>query len=91
MRPSKCRFVEFHPEVRLFKPQGIPAAGLSTIELQADELEALRLVDHEGLHHSQAGQRMGVSRATLGRILERARAKVADALLHGHALAIQRK
>jgi len=54
-----------------------------------DELEALRLVDHEGLYQDAAGQRMGVSRQTLGRILESARKKVAGALVLGRALRIE--
>ena len=33
---------------------------------------------------------MGVSRATFGRILGRARTKVADALVHGKAIRIDR-
>ncbi len=86
MRPLKCRFVECDPEVTVFKPRGVPSPQLQTIELRLDELEALRLADHERLHHAEGGRRMGVSRATFGRILEGARSKVADALLHGKAL-----
>jgi hypothetical protein len=53
-----------------------------------DELEALRLSDLEGLYQETAAERMGVSRATLGRILARARAAVADALVNGKALVV---
>lgn len=86
MRPPKCRYIELDPNITVFKPRGVPSTELMTIQLQLDELEAIRLADHEKLHHAEAGKKMGVSRATFGRILEQARAKVADALIHGKAL-----
>jgi uncharacterized protein len=61
---------------------------LEVISLQLDELEALRLADQEGLYHEGAAERMGVSRVTFGRILQKAHAKVAEALLEGKALII---
>lgn len=54
-----------------------------------DELEALRLADLEGLYQEDAAARMGVSRPTLGRILEAGRRKVAEALVLGKALRIE--
>jgi predicted DNA-binding protein (UPF0251 family) len=54
--------------------------------LRADELEALRLADVEGLYQETAAARMGISRATFARILARARTAVARALLEGRAL-----
>ena len=48
----------------------------------------MRLVDHEGLSHEEAAHYLGVSRQTVGRVVENARRKVADALLGGKALAI---
>jgi uncharacterized protein len=57
--------------------------------LALDELEALRLVDLEGLSHEQAADRMGVSRGTVGRLVERGRRVVVDALLHGKALRME--
>lgn len=57
--------------------------------LALDELEALRLVDFEALSHEQAGVKMGVSRGTIGRLLEKGRKIVVDALLHGKALRIE--
>jgi predicted Fe-Mo cluster-binding NifX family protein len=57
--------------------------------LGLDEYEALRLCDALGLDQAMAAQSMGVSRPTLGRILERGRRKVAGALVAGEALLIQ--
>jgi predicted DNA-binding protein (UPF0251 family) len=61
---------------------------LEEVALSIDELEALRLADLEGLYHDGAAERMGVSRATFGRIVETARRKVAEALVEGKALKI---
>ncbi len=88
-RPDKCRFINVQPNVTVFKPGGIPARSLETVELQLDELEALRLSDLEGLYHEEAASQMGVSRATFGRIIERARRKVADTLINGKMIVIQ--
>jgi predicted DNA-binding protein (UPF0251 family) len=85
-RPCKCRWVGAEPPVSAFKPAGVPGRDLETIELALDELEALRLADLEGLYHDAAAERMGVSRPTFGRLIERARHKVACALLHSRML-----
>lgn len=62
---------------------------LETVELAADELEALRLADFEGLYQEQAAEQMGVSRQTFGLIIARAHKKVADALTHGKAICVE--
>jgi uncharacterized protein len=61
---------------------------LQEIALSVDELEALRLADLEGLYQEAAASRMAVSRATFARIVEAARRKVAEALVHGRSLRI---
>jgi predicted DNA-binding protein (UPF0251 family) len=61
---------------------------LEEVALSVDELEAFRLADLEGLYQEQAATRMGVSRATFARIVEAARRKIAEALVHGRALRI---
>jgi len=61
---------------------------LTEVHLSADGWEALRLCDHEGLEHAEAADRMGVSRPTVSRILERARKAVAKALVEGCSLVI---
>jgi predicted DNA-binding protein (UPF0251 family) len=74
--------------VTRYKPCGIPLDLRTEITLAVDELEALDLADLQNLHHVQAGERMGVSRATFGRILESARKKVILALRSGFSLRI---
>ena len=86
VRPQKDRMVAFNPEISYFKPRGIPMIDLEEVKLTVDEREAIRLADLMGLAHEDAGQKMGVSRATFGRIIQRARKTVADALIHGKAI-----
>lgn len=77
------------PGATRFKPSGLPASGMETVTLSMDEFEALRLADHEGLYQEQAAERMGVSRATFGRILDAARKKVVRVLVEGMVLHIE--
>ncbi len=72
-----------------FKPAGIPLRELEEIVLAADELEAVRLADCEGLQRVEAAGRMRVSRPTFDRILKRARGKIAGALVNSRALRIE--
>jgi uncharacterized protein len=85
-RPRCCRLVAVRPDADFFKPRGVPLCRLEVIQLALDELEALRLADGEGLEQSAAAAQMGVSRQTLGRILETARHKLAEALVQGKAI-----
>jgi len=87
-RPPIERAVGGVPRVKLFKPAGVPGRDLEQLPLGIDELEAIRLVDLEGLSHEQAAAAMGISRQTVGRVLERGRAKVAEALVGGKAIVI---
>jgi len=88
-RPIKCRRVGFEPGVTYYKPRGIPLRELDEVELGVDELEALRLADTMGLSQEDGAAKMGISRATFGRILESAHRAVAEALVQGKAIRIQ--
>ena len=85
-RRQKVRNVGAEPEYLGFSPDG-PASGRD-ITLAVDELEALRLVDLEHLSQAEAAERMGVARATVAAICDRARAKVAEALVDGRCLVV---
>lgn len=87
-RPLKQRLLSSTPVSDYFQPQGVPLHRLGEVALERDEFEALRLADLDGLRHSDVATRMGVSRQTVGNTLERARYKIADALLNGKALRI---
>jgi uncharacterized protein len=88
-RPKQCRRVCLSPDCTYFKPAGVPTSILEEVVLAVDELEAMRLVDLDGLYYEQAAEQMGVSRRTFGRIIDSARRKVAQALIQGMALRIE--
>jgi predicted DNA-binding protein (UPF0251 family)/predicted Fe-Mo cluster-binding NifX family protein len=88
-RPFKNRCVNGHPVSVLYKPAGIPAANLQSVQLNLDEFESIRLIDHLGLEQEKAAEQMGVSRPTVTRIYASARKKIADALVLGQALRIE--
>ena len=88
VRPLCPRHIAHRPPANYFKPAGIPLCELQEVELGADEMEALRLADVEDLYHTEAAKRMKVSRQTFDRIVRRAHAKVAEALVHGRALRV---
>jgi len=88
-RPRKCRWIEALPDVRYFKPQGVPLRFASETVLAVEGLEALRLADVEGLDQETAAERMKVSRPTFTRILAEARRAVAEALVNGWAIRVE--
>lgn len=88
-RPLCPRRIEHRPPAHYFKPAGIPLRTIEEITLGADELEAMRLADCEGLYNQDAAKRMGVSRQTFDRIIHRAHQKTAHALVNGLALRIE--
>jgi predicted DNA-binding protein (UPF0251 family) len=88
-RPHCCRLVAGEPGATVFKPAGRRCCEADLVCMTLDEFEALRLADLEGLYQEQGAVRMGISRATFGRIVESAHRKVAEALVHAKALRIQ--
>ena len=74
------------PPVNGFVP--FPSMNRTPIYLELAELEALRLVDLQGLSQDEAGEKMGVSRGTIWRLLQSARSKVAQALTEGKQILI---
>lgn len=56
--------------------------------MSADEMEAVRLVDVEGINQVDAAEKMGVSQPTLHRILREARRKIGIAILEGNNVKI---
>lgn len=90
-RPRKIRRIIFNPRVTYYKPRGIPLISLEEIVLLAEELEAIRLKNHEGLDQIDCAQKMKVSQSTFQRILASAHQKIADALIFGKAIRIEGK
>ena len=85
-RPPLPRRIGCSPPSTYFKPNGIPVSALEVMELLPEHLEVLRLCDAEGMYQAEAAEKMGLSRASIGRILEEARRRVAIALSEGKAL-----
>lgn len=89
-RPKIPRCVRFNPDVVYFKPQGIPLRMLEEVVLRADELEALKLYNVDGLEQTKAAQEMKISQPTFARILGSANKKVAQAIIKGKAIKIEK-
>lgn len=85
-RPTKDRIIEKLPEIRFFKPAGVPGHQLEIVEMTMEEVEALRLKDVESLTQAEAAEVMNVSRPTFQRVLTSARKKAAEALTCGKAI-----
>ncbi len=73
---------------QVFKPARIPLAQLEIIPIFHDEIEALFLCDSQDMDQKTAGEKMGVSRATVQRLLAKGKKKMIEALVQKKALAI---
>jgi predicted DNA-binding protein (UPF0251 family) len=77
------------PKMASFQPVGLPRTEQEEVVLSVEEVETLRLRELEGLDQEQCAQRMRVSRATFGRMLESARKKLANAVVLGKGIRIE--
>jgi predicted DNA-binding protein (UPF0251 family) len=84
-RNCGCKFMG-----KAFKPTGIPMSEIDRIPFYRDELEVLKLCDADGLKQEEAGEKMGISRGTVQRILASARKKTATALSECKALVCEK-
>ena len=82
--------IDSEPKVTYFKPRAVPISEIQEVELQADELESLRLCDAMKINQTESAERMGVSQSTLQRILTSARRKTAEAIVEGKAIKIHK-
>lgn len=84
-RPKRLRRLAFAPPAHSFLPAGEDnyPTQKEIVILTMDEFEALRLADLECNSQEEAAKKMGISRATFGRIVESGRSKVARVLVHG--------
>lgn len=89
-RPKRLRFLEFKPGVYYFKPRGIPLRFLEEVTLLSDEIEAIKLHDVDRMEQTEAAEKMKVSQPTFARILDRAYKKIADAIISGKAIRIEK-
>lgn len=87
-RPRLPRKVSFYPNSTYFKPAGIPLNVLEHEIINEDEIEAIRLIDHDEVEQKKACKKMNISQPTLSRLLKSGRKKISQALIHGKAIKI---
>lgn len=86
-RPVKNRRICALPRYRLFvSRQGDTA---QQVTLAVEEYETIRLIDLLGCTQEECARQMAVSRTTVQGIYNKARHKLADALVNGYAIAIE--
>ncbi len=90
-RRKRARNIEKDHTSVCFKPCGGRGASLEKMVLGADEMEAIRLSDFEGLYQQECADQMGISRTTFSRLIESAHKKISDALLHNKAISITKQ
>lgn len=87
-RPKKIRILQGIPKILQFSPRGKPGRP-NEVGLRIDEFEAIRLADYLGLSQKKAAESMKISQQTFSRIIKRARATIAEALVKGDIIKIQ--
>ncbi len=85
-RKKITRECSFKPLHKHFIPASTKQNG--TMELNSDEMEAIFLMDYQGLYQEDAAKNMNISRPTLSRIIKNARKKIATALVLGYEISI---
>jgi predicted DNA-binding protein (UPF0251 family) len=78
--------VGFIPHNSCFHPQ---VHNQDEVVLSIEEVEAIRLSDYLEMEQDRASESMNVSRGTFQRILNAARKKTAEALVHGKTIRIE--
>lgn len=88
MRPRKSRKIEFEPNVKYFKPRGVPLRFLAEVILTPEEVETIRLKDVLGFDQVEAAKKMNTSQSTFQRIISSAHKKISQAIIEGKAIKI---
>lgn len=88
-RPTKSRKIENPPQMKGFKPFGLPLCKAESVQLKFEEYESIRLVNYEMLGQDQAAEQMQVSRPTFTRIYNKALEVVAKAFVEGKVILIE--
>lgn len=89
-RPCKQRRIGSRPNSLYFKPAGVRMNELMEVDLSLPEFESIKLIDFDGISQAEAGNKMEVSQSTLSRILSSGRKKIADAIINGKAIRIEK-
>ena len=89
VRPRLRRRVKFFPNIKFFKPRGVPMQDLIIEVLSHEEVEALRLRHLKDLEQEEVAKQMKTSRTTVQRILNSGYKKIITAIVKGRAIAIK--
>ena len=89
-RPCIRRRIRGRLNSSYFKPAGIRMIELEETILTMPEFEAIRLVDLNEIEQEKAGKEMQISQSTLSRVLTSGRKKIADAIVNGKAIRIEK-
>ena len=86
----KPRFIGMIPDANRFRPVTPVRRRYmkDPITMTYDELEALRLIDYQGLTQEEAGEKMKISRGTVWRCLDSARKKIVTMLIENRELVV---
>lgn len=87
-RPRKWRKVCCLPENNLYGPLNA-SNDSGIINMSIEEYEAVRLIDLQGFMQEEAAEQMNIARATVQRIYNDARKKLAESLVNGKVLKIE--
>lgn len=85
-RPRKCRRICALPRWNTFAP--LEGGAAEPVEMAVEEYEAVRLIDLLGCTQEECAGQMGVARSTVQQVYDRARRKLAMALVEGRRLVI---
>lgn len=88
-RPRKYKKVCSVPENNLFGVLNGTISDDRTIIMTVEEYETIRLIDLESLTQEECAKRMNVSRATIQKMYNDARSKLADTLVSSFILKIE--
>ncbi|RXQ95619.1 DUF134 domain-containing protein [Ancylomarina salipaludis] len=88
-RPRNNSKIQIPPRVKGFNPQGYYANPSEEVKLNIEEFEVIRLLDYENLSQLEASKIMEISRPSLTRIYDRARKKIAQALIEASPIRIE--
>jgi len=88
-RPRKWKRVCCLPDANVFGQLNRSSRQTEFIVMKVEEYESIRLIDLEQLTQEECAEKMDVSRATVQKIYQDARAKIARSLIEGLILKIE--
>lgn len=88
-RPIKPRRLIFPHREITFSPVNEIKLENENVQLLSEEYEVIKLIDYENMNQAKASRIMGISRPTITRIYDRARKKIAEALIEIKSLKIE--